>query len=86
MTTIKLLAPQREKFAQLVGSGKATSASAAYREAYPTSIKWPDKTVHSAASALMVNKEVLRRVAEIRTRTADAAGLDADRIIIKPVY
>ena len=38
------------------------NASEAYRKAYPSSLKWKDKTVNEAASRLLKNSKVNTRV------------------------
>lgn len=55
---------QQEEFAQHIASGM--SQAEAYRKAYPTCLKWPDKAVWSKASVLARHEGVVARIAEIR--------------------
>lgn len=55
---------QQEEFAQHIASGM--SQSEAYRKAYPTCLKWPDKVVWSKASVMARHESVVARIAEIR--------------------
>jgi len=59
--------PRHEKFALAVASGKTQSD--AYREVYPASRRWKDKSVHEKASAFMV--KVKPRVQELQQAVAD---------------
>lgn len=63
------LTDQQEHFARLVGNG--SKLAPAYREAYPSSLKWKDETVWSNASRLARNGKVKARIDELR---ADAIG------------
>ncbi len=60
------LTPNQEKFCQLVADGN--NYSDAYREAYPASQKWKDKTVNESASRLY--SKVSARVETIRGEIA----------------
>jgi hypothetical protein len=77
--TEKALTPQQEKFAQGIAAG--LSQSAAYRAAYPASLKWKDDSVHNKASALMRNALVQARVEKLVHKSADIAVLDGAQII-----
>lgn len=71
------LTPQQELFAIGVVSGK--SLSDAFREAYPRSLKWAQKTVHEKASSLMANGKVSARVRAMQAVSAEIAIFkDAD--------
>lgn len=72
------LSPKRERFAQLVA--KYGNQSAAYREAYPTSVKWKDAAVHVAASQLMAEHKVRLRVEQLRAEVKDSTILDAQEL------
>lgn len=75
------LTHQQEAFAQAVAGGKTQSD--AYREAYPKSLKWPDKTLWSKASELMANGMVLDRVQGLRRPAVERAELSVDAHIAK---
>jgi phage terminase small subunit len=75
------LTPQQLAFAQAVAGGKTQSD--AYREAYPRSLKWPDKTLWSKASELMANGRVLERVQSLRRPAVERAELSVDAHIAK---
>lgn len=65
-----VLTQKREKFAQ--GIYKGLSQRKAYREAYPSSRKWKDRTVDTKASELAKNGEVMARIAELRKKEEKA--------------
>lgn len=69
------LTPQKERFAQLVGSG--LSLAQAYRQAYPASQKWKPDSVHQKASTLMSDVKIAARVGQIQAIGAEKAGLNA---------
>ncbi len=58
------MTPPQEKFARLVAEGKPQAE--AFRECYPRSAKWKDKSVWERASALAASVKVRSRVAELR--------------------
>jgi hypothetical protein len=64
------LSPQMETFATELAKG--SSQAAAYRTAYPKSVKWRPETVHSEASRLAGNPKVSARVEELRAIAAKA--------------
>lgn len=55
---------KHEKFCQVYH--KTGNKSEAYRQAYPKSLKWKDKTVHSRGSELSRNGMVEGRIAELK--------------------
>lgn len=65
--------PRHERFAQLVAAGK--SQAEAYREAYPRSRAWKDKTVWENGSRLAA--KVAARVDELKRAAASAAVCSA---------
>lgn len=67
------LTAKQEKFAQGVASG--LSQADAYRLAYETSKKWPDKSVHEAASKLASNIKIISRISELRAPVIEACQL-----------
>ncbi|MFZ6813557.1 terminase small subunit [Undibacterium sp. Rencai35W] len=73
------LTPQQEKFAQGLGAG--LNQSAAYREAYPASLTWADKTIWEKASVLAGNEKVKARLAIIQEMAAEKASVSAARIL-----
>jgi hypothetical protein len=73
------LTHKRETFARLfVQYG---DASKAYREAFPSSIKWLDKTVWEAASRILKNSKVLARIDELKKKRALKLDISENRII-----
>lgn len=64
----KSLTYQQEKFAVALAGG--ATQSDAYRQAYPTSLKWPDAVVWSKASEMARHRLVVERVKEIREPAA----------------
>lgn len=60
-----------EIFAQAIVSGKTQAA--AYRAAYPTSLKWKDDSVHHKASEMARSAQVLSRIEEIRAALKEKA-------------
>ncbi len=73
------LTPQQERFAQELSKGM--SQSAAYRIAYPKSVKWKSEAVNVAGAKMMAIGSVSGRVAALRAVVADKAELDAAEII-----
>ena len=69
-----LTTAQQEDFALFIASGKMSQA-VAYRIAYPTSKKWPDKSVREAASHLAAHPTIRERVTELRKPAAEAAQM-----------
>lgn len=69
------LTHQQETFARAVVSGK--NQSDAYREAYPTSLTWPVKTLWTRASELMAEGKVAGRVKELRKPAVEAVEMSA---------
>lgn len=57
------LTPKQELFVQGIISG--LSQRQAYRQAYPSAVKWRDKVVDNKASELLKNGEVLVRYREL---------------------
>lgn len=62
---------RHEKFAQGIAQG--LSQRKAYREAFPSSLKWKDETVDSKASVLAKNDKVLARVNELKSESSSKA-------------
>jgi phage terminase small subunit len=73
------LTPQQEKFAQGLGAG--LNQSEAYRQAYPSSLKWKDYSVHIAASELSSDNKVKVRLATLQQMAAENASLTGARIL-----
>lgn len=73
------LTSQQEKFAQGIGSG--LSQSEAYRQAYPRSRQWADKSVWEKASELAKNIKVSQRVAILQQKAEDGAVITKVRIL-----
>lgn len=68
------LTVQQETFARAVSIGK--SQADAYREAYPRSLQWKDKSVHEKASAMAAQAKVMARVAFLREEAQKDAVYD----------
>lgn len=77
--TTQPLTSQQELFARLVAEGK--SQSAAYREAYPRSVKWKQDAVHNKASALAADGRVAARINQFRKELAPASRLTLEKHI-----
>lgn len=75
----KPLTARQELFAQGVASG--LDQSAAYRKAYPSSLKWKAETVHECASKLAANPKVSTRIKALQALSADVAVLDGAEIM-----
>lgn len=75
------LSRQQELFAQGIAKGKTQSD--AYREAYPTCVSWPDKTVWSKASTLANDGRVAGRVAELQAPAMKKLDTSIERIILE---
>lgn len=65
-----MLTPKREAFAAALAQGM--SQAAAYRQAFPRSLGWAEKTVWRKASLLAGDGEVQARVAELGAKAAAA--------------
>jgi hypothetical protein len=76
------LTVRNEKFAQeyILNNG---NASAAYRTAYPASLKWKDNTVHSRASELLKKGEVLGRIKELRAEVKEKFDISTERLLLE---
>lgn len=79
----KPLTPKQEAFATGVASG--LSQAEAYRQAFPLSRKWKDKTVHEKASRLASEDKVQARIQELRGKAADANEVTIERIVAEVV-
>lgn len=73
------LTAKQEAFAAGLASG--LTQAAAYRNAFPNSVKWKDETVWSKASTLAANGKVLERVNELQQKAADANEITVERIV-----
>ncbi len=80
----KALTAAQETFCQQVVLNGGDQ-SAAYRAAYPNSLKWKDKSVHVKASQLHATDKVQIRVRELQERVAQQAAekfdIDADYVL-----
>jgi len=73
------LTHKRETFARLyVERG---DASKAYREAFPSSQNWKDKTVWEAASRLLKDSKVLARITELKSKRAQKLDISENRVL-----
>lgn len=75
------LSRQQELFAQGIAKGKTQSD--AYREAYPASLKWEDKSLWSKASTLAADEKVKRRVAELQAPAIKKLDISIERIMLE---
>jgi len=73
------LTPNMEVFA--VGLASGLSQAEAYRKAYPSSLKWPDKTVWSKASELAANGKVSGRVKELLEKACEENQITVDKVL-----
>jgi len=80
---MKPLTPKQEAFATGVASG--LSQAEAYRQAFPQSRKWTDKTVHEKASRLAAEDKVQARIQELRGKAAEANEVTIERIVAEVV-
>lgn len=76
---VVLRSKQQELFAQLVAKGETKSG--AYREAYPRSKKWSDKSVWESASRLAANPKVSARIDELVAMASEKAVVDAAYVL-----
>ena len=79
----KPLTPKQEAFATGVAAG--LSQAEAYRQAFPQSRKWTDKTVHEKASRLAAEDKVQARIQELRGKAAEANEVTIERIVAEVV-
>jgi hypothetical protein len=77
--TDKPLTSRQEIFAQGVASG--LDQSAAYRKAYPRSLKWKDEAVRVAGAKMMAIGNVSERVQILQAASAELAELDGAEIM-----
>jgi hypothetical protein len=61
--------------------GNDGNKSAAYREAYPRSLKWQDGTVWRRASELFLRSDVLGRVQELQQKLEEKEIISKEEII-----
>jgi len=73
------LTPNMEVFA--VGLASGLSQAEAYRKAYPSSLKWPDKTVWSKASELAANGKVSGRVKELLEKACEENEITVVKVL-----
>lgn len=73
------LTPQREAFAAALAQGMTQAA--AYRVAYPKSLKWQDATVWKRASELAADGSVSGRVTDLVQKAADANEVTVERVV-----
>lgn len=74
-----MLTPKREAFA--AGLARGMSQAAAYRAAFPSSLKWRDEVVWSKASTLAADGMVQERVQELCQRAAAANQVTVERVV-----
>ena len=73
------LSPQREIFAQEIIKGN-TQADA-YRVAFPSSLKWPERTLYSKASDLMTDGKVKERIKELQEPVMKKLNITQEKLI-----
>lgn len=81
--TDRPLTLKQDAFATGVASGM--SQAEAYRQAFPLSRKWKDKTVHEKASRLAAEDKVQARIQELRGKAAEANEVTIERIVAEVV-
>lgn len=64
------MTPKREAFAAALARG--LTKAAAYREAFPASLKWQDATVWRRASEMSSDRDVQGRVEDLQLKAAAA--------------
>lgn len=73
------LTAKQEAFAAGLASG--LTQAAAFRQAFPNSVKWKEETVWSKASVLASDDKVRERVRELQQKAADANEITVERIV-----
>lgn len=58
---------------------KSGNASAAYRIAYPSSLKWKESSVNCNASQMTSNTKISQRIAELRALTVKQTDMNLER-------
>lgn len=81
--TTKPLTAKQEAFATGIASG--LSQAEAYRQAFPQSRKWKDKTVHEKASRLAADDKVRARIQALLDKAAQANEVTIERIVAEVV-
>jgi phage terminase small subunit len=74
-----VLTPKREAFA--AGLAKGLTQAAAYRQAFPKSLRWKPATVWRRASELAAVGEVKGRVAEMGEKAAAVNDVTVERVV-----
>lgn len=72
------LTPKQEAFCQAIIT--EPNSSAAYRKAYPKSVKWKDKTVHEMACRLRAKVKVYARVHELQADQAERSAVSVESL------
>jgi hypothetical protein len=75
------LTEKQERFAAELAIG--STYAQAYRTAYPTSLKWPDKDVWSKASNTAADGRIKTRVAELRAPAVALAQYDVSQAMVE---
>lgn len=79
-----MLTPKCEKFVQNLISGM--SQREAYRNAFPSSVKWKDATVDSKASDLFNTDEILERYNELQDEFKERALYTREQAVVTAEY
>lgn len=74
---------KNEAFA--VGIASGLSQADAYRQAFPQSVRWKDKTVHEKASRLAADGKVKARIQDLLDKAANANDVTIERIVAEVV-
>jgi len=77
------LTAKNEAFA--VGIASGLSQADAYRQAFPQSVRWKDKTVHEKASRLAADGKVKARIQDLLDKAANANDVTIERIVAEVV-
>ncbi len=75
----KKLTPKQEKYCQ--GRISGLSQREAYREAYPSSKKWKDKSVDEKACQLEKNVKIMSRLKELNSIPAERAQVKREEVL-----
>jgi len=76
------LTAKQQAFVTAYLDGGMSNAAAAYRVAYPTSLKWPAQTVSNKANELLNHGEIVGLIAAARAKAARAMAATEDRYAV----
>lgn len=76
------LTVRQQAFVKAYIDNGMTNAAAAYRIAYPTSVKWTTGAVATAASELLKHRDIVGILAPLRAKAAKAIEQSAGRYVV----